>query len=192
LDDIHGLKPFMLFTPDLKRLALIAVALVAAWLLVRWWLARRRRRPAAVAAPAAAPMPAAQPPRSALRQLEELAGKQHIEAGRAREFHATLSAIVRAYLGARFELPARRMTTTELLGALGGRTQIDDGVYRRLADLLPGCDLAKFAGFKPSAAEMGARLATAREIVEALGDLAVAADEDDGRHDAAPRVGGAA
>lgn len=187
LDDIHGLKPFMIFAPDLKLLALLGLALLAAWLLVRWWLARRRR-PVPAAAPTPAPAPAPLPARSTLRLLEDLAQRKLIEANRPREFHAALSAIMRAYLGARFALPARRLTTTELLGALGGH-QLDERARRQLADLLPGCDLAKFADARPSAAEMEARLLTARGVVEVLGDLAVATDEEDGAPRAAGRVG---
>ncbi len=184
LDDIHGLKPFMIFTPDLRYLALLGLALAVIWLLVRWWL-RHRRRPVLAAAPVPPPAAAAVPARSALRQLEDLAARGLIGADRPREFHGALSAIVRAYLGARFTLPARRLTTTELLAALGGR-QLDERTQRQLADLLPGCDLAKFADYRPSAAEMEARLHTARGVVEALGDLAVPADEEDGQ----PRTGG--
>lgn len=178
LDDIHGLKPFMIFAPDWKLLALIILAMLALGLLVRWWLGRRVRpvaAPEVAAAPAQAPVPA----RSALRQLDELAQRKLIEADRPREFHAALSGLMRAYLGARFALPARRLTTTELLAALGGR-QVDEGTRRALVDILPGCDLAKFAGHRPGPAEMEARLRAARGVIETLGDLAVPGDDEDG------------
>lgn len=175
LDDIHGLKPFMIFAPDLRIVGLILAALLALALLLRWWLRRRRPLAAPVLGPAVVAAPVAA--RSTLKQLDDLAARKLVEGNRPREFHAALSAVVRAYLGARFALPARRLTTTELLGALGGR-QLEPRVARQLHELLIGCDLAKFAESRPGAAEMEARLATAREVVEALGDLVVPADED--------------
>ena len=116
---------------------------------------------------------------SALRLLDELAASRMIEADKPRDFHNALSLIMRAYLGARLQLPARRLTTTELLAAIAGGRQVDERVYRQLSDLLPGCDLAKFAGYRPSKAETQARLLTARGIVEALGDLAIGLEDEE-------------
>ena len=116
---------------------------------------------------------------SALRLLEELAASRMIEADKPRDFHNALSLVVRAYLGARLQLPARRLTTTELLAAIAGGRQVDDRVLRQLGDLLPACDLAKFAGYRPTKAEMEARLLTARGVVEALGDLAIGLEDEE-------------
>lgn len=175
LDDIHGLKPFMLFAPSYRWLLLPLVLAAAAWA-VRWWWKRRQARPVADAAPAVAARPSQA--MSALRLLDELAAARMIEADKPRDFHVALSVLMRAYLGARLQLPARRMTTTELLAAIAGGRQVDDRVLRQLADLLPNCDLAKFAGFRPSKAEMEARLLAARGIVEALGDLAIGLEDE--------------
>lgn len=176
LDDIHGLKPFMLFAPSFKWLFLPLVAAALAWLAWRLWK-RRPLRPAPVAAPILPLQPLAAT--SALRLLDELANRKLIEADRPRDFHVALSLLMRSYLGARLQLPARRLTTTELLAAIAGGRTVDDRVLRQLSDLLPGCDLAKFAAQRPSRNEMEARLLTARGVIEALGDLAIAREDEE-------------
>ena len=88
-----------------------------------------------------------------------------------------LSAILRGWLGARFDLPGRRLTTTELLAALAPKG-LERATYQQIEDFLIQCDLAKFAKAEASRADMEVRLQNAYRLVERLGD-APASDEDD-------------
>jgi hypothetical protein len=164
LDDIHGLKPFMFFAPSWKLLLLAGLAIVLMGLLAAWYLKARPAKPVAVA-----PTVVEGPPASVKVQLDQLAASGMLETGRVRDFHASLSAIIRAYLGQRFGLPGRRFTTTELLAALaaGG---IAEEPLRLVSDLLPRCDLAKFADFRPGRQDMEQLLREGYQLVELLGD----------------------
>jgi hypothetical protein len=184
LDDIRGLKPFMFFAPNWKHVLLVGLAVLAVMAFLAWF-GRKRRRPDEQAGHAPAPSRAL-PARTVKEQLDALKASRMVEQGRIKDFHAELSAIVRGYLGARFHLPGRRLTTTELLAGLE-RQAIEAPVFQLIADFLPECDLVKFADARPSRAEMEARLATAYYLVERLGDAKDAdADEPDEPEPAAP------
>ena len=175
MDDIRGLKPFMLFAPNWKHVLLVGLAVLAVMAFLAWF-GRKRKRPDDEAAPHAPSR--ALPARTVKEQLDALKSSRFIEQGRIKDFHAELSAIIRGYLGARFHLPGRRLTTTELLAGLE-RQPIEAPVYQLIADFLPECDLVKFADAKPSRAEMEARLATAYYLVERLGDAKGAEEPDE-------------
>lgn len=164
MDDIRGLKPFMFFAPSWKLLLLAGLAIVALGLLAAYLLKARPARPVAVV-----PTIVEGPPASVRGQLDQLAASGLMETGRVRDFHAQLSAIVRAFVGQRFGLPGRRFTTTELLAALatGG---IPAEPLQLVSDLLPRCDLAKFADFRPGRADMEQLLREAHRLVDLLGD----------------------
>lgn len=171
MDDIHGLKPYMYFAPNWKLLLIAGLAIVVLGVLAALWLRSRPARPTA-----SVPTVVEGPPKSVKVQLDALAASGLIETGRVRDFHASLSGIVRAFLGERFELPGRRLTTTELLAALATR-DIGDEPLRLVTDFLPRCDLAKFADLRPSKADMEARLGDAYRLVELLGDAITPAEE---------------
>lgn len=175
MDDIRGLKPFYVFAPNWKLILLAALVAIAVFALIAWWR-RRPRKPAAAEAPAPLPMPSRA--LSVRAQLDHLRATRLIEAGRVRDFHGSLSAILRGFLGQRFDLPGRRLTSTEILAGLEGKA-LDRQTYQAIAELLTGCDLAKFAKATPTAAEMEARLASAYRMVELLGDAPTALEEAD-------------
>ncbi|MFN3431369.1 MAG: hypothetical protein ACK46X_15620 [Candidatus Sericytochromatia bacterium] len=176
MDDIRGLKPFLFFAPNWKHVLLVGLAVLAVMAFLAWF-GRKRQRPDEEMGPAAAPFRAL-PARTVKEQLDALKASRFIEQGRIKDFHAELSAIIRGYLGARFHLPGRRLTTTELLDGLE-RQPIEAPVYQLIADFLPECDLVKFADARPSRAEMDARLATAYYLVERLGDARDAEEPDE-------------
>lgn len=173
MDDIRGLKPYLYFAPNWKLiLACGLLVLLAAWA-IAWWLNRPAPSPQegdVYVAPSA-------PPRSVQAQLDALKAARLIEQQRVRDFHHRLSAIVRAFVGQRYDLPGRRLTTTELLAALEARG-VEPNVQTMLANFLPQCDLAKFADEQPSRAEMELRLQNAYHLVEQLGDAATPDEED--------------
>jgi hypothetical protein len=125
-----------------------ALLLAAAGLAV----ARRRRRPS---------LP---PHERALRALAALQAAGH---GDARVFSFAVSEIVRVYVEEAFTVRAAHRTTEELLADLM-RDQSPIAVHRpAIAAFLHHCDLAKFAGWSLSPAEMAAMLASAETLVRA-------------------------
>jgi hypothetical protein len=125
-----------------------ALLLVAAGLAVAW----RRRRPSL-------------PPHE--RALRALAALQAAEQSDARIFSFTVSEIVRVYVEEAFTVRAAHRTTEELLADLM-RDQSPIAAHRpAIAEFLHHCDLAKFAGWSLSPAEMAAMLASAETLVRA-------------------------
>jgi len=94
-------------------------------------LVRRARRPAATA-------PAQDPGMVAVARLRALHGEAPGVA-----VYLELANLLRAYLSARFGLPADEMTTEEIAAGGAGRA--------RFAEVLARCDLVKFAGQRPDA-----------------------------------------
>jgi hypothetical protein len=119
-------------------------------------LARRWRRGQAALSPA----------QLALYELDRLAGLKLPEAGRVERFHTLLSNILRHYLEKRFQIPARRQTTAEFLGALRQAPELSPSQQALLRDFLERCDLAKFAGVTPEPEACQAVADMARTLVE--------------------------
>jgi hypothetical protein len=118
------------------------------------WLRWRRR----LEAP---PLP---PGQWALRELERLERSGLPPASAAEIFFARLSDVVRRYLAERFQLPAPRRTTDELLTAHAGH--LVPTQRELLREVLQRCDLAKFARADASAEQCRETTALAREFVQ--------------------------
>ena len=115
-------------------------------------LYRRRRRPTLL------------PHQRALRALEEV---RPLLGGDPRAFSFTVSEIVRTYVEASFSLPAAHRTTEELLADLM-RDHSPVAAHRdALGNFLLHCDLAKFAGWSLTSADMTALLDSAVAFVRA-------------------------
>jgi hypothetical protein len=137
-------------------LGALAVLIVAALAVGAWRLLRRWRR-------GGAPLTAAQ---LALRELDRLTALKLPEAGKVERFHTLLSNILRHYFEKRFQIPARRQTTTEFLEALRQAPELSAAQQALLRDFLERCDLAKFAGVTPAPAACHAAADMARTLVE--------------------------
>ncbi len=98
------------------------------------------------------PVFSARPEKSALEQLDAL--RELIAAGQAREFVSASSAVLRAYLEARFGLDAPRLSTEEFLHQAGRDGQLPASWRGRLAGFLHQCNAVKFAGGTLDAAQM--------------------------------------
>lgn len=139
----------------------LVLGLVAAGALgVGVWLLRSRRR-----------RPAREPPRTvvaaherALRELDLLAEADLVKAGEAKQFYSRLSAILREYLEARFEVPAMEQTTW-MIGRALQSPDVEKEWREEFTRLLGMCDLVKFAEQSRSEADARADLAGAREAV---------------------------
>lgn len=118
------------------------------------------------ARPAAAvhvPLPIA-PHDAARTQLDALAASDVATSDPA-AYYATMAAIVRQYLSARFGFAAYAMTRRELERDMAG-AGIDRWPARVTANLLEQCDAVEFAAFRPPPARVDADLTAAYEIVE--------------------------
>jgi hypothetical protein len=104
------------------------------------WLARRRT----IVRPASAL-------RKAMRECDHLMAMRLAEKDRVRSFATLLTGIVRRYLERRFDVPARRLTTAELLRSVAGRSDIDERGKLWLRDFFTETDPVKFAGAAVSA-----------------------------------------
>jgi hypothetical protein len=119
---------------------------------VGWGLVSRRRKP---------------PLLPHERALGALRGAGTLVGGDARTFSFTVSEIVRVYVEAAFSIRASHRTTEELLAELMQDTRPAAPHRAALAAFLHYCDLAKFACWSLSPADMAAMLTSAEAFVRA-------------------------
>ncbi len=127
---------------------------------------RRRRRLAAAPVPVAPPTPDGPAPDAAASRA--LAGVRAREAKTPDERCAQVvesAEIVRAYVAARFGVPARERTSRELVAALVATESVDDGAKVALAHVVGPADFVKFADRAPSPDERTRVLDAADEFV---------------------------
>jgi hypothetical protein len=85
------------------------------------------------------------PGRRAQRELERLLALNLHNKGMTEKFHTLLTKILRRYLDACMEIPARRRTTRELLELLQSSSKLTDPERAFLREFFERCDLVKFA-----------------------------------------------
>ena len=150
--------------PDWTVLYALAGLAGAAALIALVWLVRSARRRAVAVAVERADERAA-PRDEALARLVELEAAGALDSDDLEPAYTSLSEIVRAYLGRRFEFPALDWTTGEIDAELRQRPET-----AALADELKAwfatCDAAKFADYPSSPDEARAALYQARRIVQ--------------------------
>ena len=154
--------PVMLKSPWSEWLlaGLIALAILAAAGLVVWLLLRRRARKAEeevveVLAPDAA----------ALRALRRLEQDKAAAAGDWLSFYCRLGEIMRAWLEARFGIPALVRTTTGIMYYLRVRRDSDEW-RKQYLEILAACDGVKFAKAEPTDAQAYTNLQTAEAVID--------------------------
>ncbi|HET9620126.1 MAG TPA: BatD family protein [Kofleriaceae bacterium] len=146
-----------------------ALAAAAAVVVIALWLAgriRRRRRlyPVGYAGPR---VPRAD--MTADRALAQLLAIQRAGVldrdGERKLGYAQLVDVVRTYLGARFAIAVRDLTSSELLARLAAAAPSAE--LAQITAWLAGCDLVKYGAARASAAEAGAALDGARALIVA-------------------------
>jgi len=138
----------------------VAIALIAIVWAVRW--SRRRRGKVSGRALEAELVPA---DKEALARLVELEASGALEAEKLEPAYTSLSEIVRAYLGRRYDFPALDLTTEEINRYLAATPQAAI-VAEELAELLAACDFVKFAEYPSTPDEARAALYAARKLVQ--------------------------
>ncbi len=145
--DIRGLKPQEVLPKDWGMVLMYAGIALAAVLLAGagWWYWRNRKR-------GTLPFVKSEPPRPphevALEQLQQLEAEGLFEKGEIKEHFSRLSEILRAYLEARYYMPALESTTHEIIEHFSRDGQLQ-GQLEALEKILALCDLVKFARHTP-------------------------------------------
>jgi hypothetical protein len=84
------------------------------------------------------------PHEKALKALEELRDTKYWETSGDHEFQIAFTTVLREYTGARFKMPASKMTSTEILHSLSIKG-LSDAHVTKLEEMLQLADLVKFA-----------------------------------------------
>ena len=157
--DVRDVKPPVAVPRDYTPLLWLAggIALLAA---IGAGLYRFLNRSRAVVKP---PRPADE---IALEALARLRSERLLEKEEFGEFYVRLSAVVRAYLEARFELRAPEMTTEEFLQVAQRSPQLNPAQRSALGHFLSEADLVKFARYRPSPDDAERAFAAAGQFVE--------------------------
>lgn len=163
--DVGEMAPYEPIRPFPQPLwpILLAVALgLALALLAAWWWRRRRRAPGAA-------RPDLPPAAEARRRLAELETATPSAPEAVHPYYVLLADVLRTYLARRLGVPAREMTSRELLGALRGHDPaLPPDAQAALERALGQADRVKFARALPDRTAHAAAVADARAVVEAL------------------------
>lgn len=102
---------------------------------------------------------------TALNSLHELEEQKLWQKGEVKEYHSTITEIIRRYFEDRFYLPALELTTDEALGKLRNRKDAKE-ILQITEEFLNNADLVKFAKYKPIASANDEMMKQAYQIVE--------------------------
>ncbi|MGI9042071.1 MAG: hypothetical protein ACR2HK_13410 [Gemmatimonadales bacterium] len=145
------------------------------------WYALRRRPPAREAPPPMVMAPAAPPPDAyqiALTRLTKIEQEGWALRGEVDRHYEAVGDVLRDYLEAAEELPARERTSSELLWSLPPRLA-ESGLRRRFQQVLGEADLVKFARRRPDPEAASVFLSEAGELLAAWRNAARPAEELD-------------
>ncbi|MCC6462822.1 MAG: hypothetical protein IT260_20310 [Saprospiraceae bacterium] len=138
----------------------IAVGLLILSLVIAWVM--RRQRTSGLRKVRALQLP---PHELALRQLSELERQQHWQNGRIKVYYSELSHIAREYLEVRYQIPALKSASAEIIRLLA-RTDVPAPLLPPLSEFLSLADLAKFAKSIPPETYHAKALQELRYLVE--------------------------
>jgi hypothetical protein len=128
------------------------------------WVIGRRLWGREKIVPAPPPIP---PHELALAALHELESGELVEKGRFADYYLQLTEIAKGYLEGRFGVEALDRTTEEIrLELLRDPERLEPLSVDEVVRFLQGCDLVKFARFRPDADEATEALGWVREMVE--------------------------
>ena len=102
---------------------------------------------------------------TALNSLHELEEEKLWQKGYVKEYHSTITEIIRRYFEDRFYLPALELTTSEAMRKLRNRNDAYE-ILLITEEFLNNADLVKFAKYKPIASVNEVMMKQAYQIVE--------------------------
>ncbi len=171
LTDIHDIKPALAPGLDLRWLYwALAIAAVLGLLAFAWRMWRKRNKKA-VTEMAPPPIPEET---QALEMLDALAAEGNLN---PKQFYFRLSAILRRYIGRRYEIPAAEMTTEELLPKVD-QLPLSLELAQPLRAFCRTADPIKFAGAGADPNRMAHDMAFVREFVHKTTEIANSAIEN--------------
>jgi len=101
----------------------------------------------------------------AMGRLAKIESARYWQQGEIKRYYVEVTDTLRAYLEARFQIPAMESVTHEILRDLKGKS-LSDHRLQTLRELLEQADLAKFAKFAPDAQDNMRAMETARNFVK--------------------------
>ena len=164
--EVKDIKP--IFDAPLTWVEILGYSLLGLALLALigggiWYLSRKKRQPAtAPAKPKRAPIPAHE---VAMRQLAKLESRRLWQQGEVHVYYDDLTDIIRAYIEAKFQVPAMESVTHEILYDMKGKG-LRSKQMQDLRELLQMADLAKFAKSTPGERQNLDAMETARQFVK--------------------------
>ena len=139
-------------------LLLLAIGLAAFWLWRRW-------RGGADDGPRRSVIIPRLPHEEAYEALDRLEASSLLEQMEIKQYHISVSEIIRSYVEGRFDIFALELTTCEVMEGLH-ESGLDDDELAAFDTFLSRCDLVKFAKLRPTPHACRQVLATARELVD--------------------------
>ncbi len=122
-------------------LAGIIILLLIIWLIIRL----RRNKPITVIRQ----KPKEPAHKIALRELDLLQEKKLWQQSKFKDYHSTLTDIIRRYIEDRFDINAMEQTSNEVLDAIKHANILSAENYEKLSQMLSIADFVKFAKLKP-------------------------------------------
>jgi hypothetical protein len=105
------------------------------------------------------------PHAKALAELHALEEKKLWQQGLVKEYHSSITEIIRRYFEDRFRILALESSTTEILEQLN-RVVMPENIFNTVKGFLTNADLVKFAKYKPLPAVNEEMMRQAIDIVE--------------------------
>ncbi len=160
--EIKDIKPPIKILLDWKLILFwTLIALFFAGIIFYSYLLHRRKRAKSLSGMEVVNLP---PHVIALNGLNELGEKKLWQKGMIKEYHSTITEIIRRYFENRFEMPAMELPTSEVI-ALLSRKQESEAIINTTHDFLSNADLVKFARFTPLSSVNEEMMKQAYEIV---------------------------
>lgn len=169
-DDIRPLAPLATFPRPLWPWIAGGLALLLLLGTLLYLYYRRRQPEKSPSAPAAPSVP---PYTEAVTRLEKLQNMNLDNPETLKPFFVELSDLLRTYIARVSDVPARELTSRELVDLLARRNGSQDALFtpnriRRIDITLHLSDLVKFAGQTPTASDSRAALKATRKTVKQL------------------------
>jgi hypothetical protein len=143
---IKDVKPPMKILLDWKLILLWSlVGLLIVGILLYFYLSHRKKKGKTQPAQKDVALPSHVIALNALRELEQ---RKLWQKGMVKEYHSTITEIIRRYFETRFNMPAMELPTSEAIELLR-RNRESEPILETTYDFLSNADLVKFAKFTP-------------------------------------------
>ena len=144
--EIKDVKPPIVISMDVLTLILILLGLIILILIALYFYRKnQKKKKKKVLRKKVFVVPAHV---KALTALNNLAEKKLWQQGFVKEYHSSITEILRRYFEERFKILALESSTTEIMQQLT-RVVLQDNIYQTVKEFLDNADLVKFAKYQP-------------------------------------------